>query len=196
MRALRLIRVTEPWHRLQRAETDLLAGLLTLAERQAVNRRLGLPKAPAPAWVPLSTGSQGSRFAGPNGPGALFLGNDLDTCVQEVAHHHARHCAASVGTPPGARAVLRHLLFQVDADLADATGDRTGGLHHREEYGPSWSYGARVRAAGLAGIHYRSVRKRGGRCLAIFQNKAVAFLQVAFGAVLLDWDGAASHRIA
>lgn len=193
---LRTIQVTGPWNRLHRAEADLLAGLLTAAERGALNRRLGLPPERTPVWVPSSSGAEGSRCAGPHGPGALYLGNDLATCIREVAHHHARHCAASVGTPPGTRAVLRHLVFQVDAELADAAADRGGGLHQPDDYGPSWAYGRRVHAAKLAGIQYRSVRNRGGRCLAIFRRQAVSFLRVEFGAVVLEWDGVASHRVA
>lgn len=193
---LRILRVTGPWDRLHRAEADLLASLLTAAEREALDRRLGRPPARTPAWVPPSSGARGGRFAAPHGPGALYLGNDLATCIQEVIHHHSRHCAASVGTPPGTRAVLRHLLFQVDADLADASRDRGGGLHEPDAYGPSWAYGRTVLEADGAGIHYRSVRKRGGRCLALFKPQAFTFLRVEFGAVVLEWDGRASHRIA
>ena len=195
-RALAKLRVTGPWTRLHRAEADLLAALLTGAEREALNRRLGLPPAPAPVWVPASSGPAGGRFAAPQGPGALYLGDDLATCVAEVAHHHALQCAASLGTPPGARAVLRHVVFQVDAELADASGERRGGLHHPTDYAPSWAFGERARAAGRAGVHYRSVRRTGGRCLAVFDNRAATFLRVEFGAVVLEWDGGGSHRIA
>ena len=193
---LRTVQVDAPWERLHRAEADILAGLLAPAERQAVHRRLGLPPPPGPAWVPASAGAAGSRFAAPLGPGALYLASNLATCIQEVAHHHARQCAASLGTPPGTRAVLRHLVFQMAGTLADASRDRTGGLHHPSEYGPSWAFGSRARAAGLAGVQYRSVRSKDGRCLAVFENRALAFLRVDFGAVVLAWDGVTSHRIA
>lgn len=193
---LRTLRMTGSWNRLHRAEADVLAGLLTAAEREAVNRRLGLPSARTPEWIPPSSGAEGGRFAAPHGPGALYLGSDLTTCIREVAYHHARHCAASVGTPPGTRAVLRHLVFQVKAILADAAADRSGDLHRPGDYGPSWAYGLRVHAANLAGVHYRSVRNRGGRCLALFKGQAVTFLRAELGAVVLEWDGLASHRIA
>ena len=193
---LRLIEIRGPWCRLHRAESDILAGLLSAAEQAAVNRRLGLPAAAAPLWVPADAGDAGGRFAEPHGPGALYLGRELATCLAELIHHHTLRCQASVGTPPGARAVFRNLVFQVDGAMADAAAERRAGLHEPAGYGPSWGYGRLARAAGLDGVHYRSVRLRGGRCLAVFRNQAAGFSHVAFGAVVLEWDGRASRRIA
>jgi hypothetical protein len=178
-------------------DADALTGLLTPQEREAVDRRLGLRPATAPkTWVPPSAGADGSRFAAPQGRGALYLGDTLATCLKAILHHHARLCAASVGTPAGIRALFRHLVFQVAGDLADAAVVRGGGLHDPSNYAPSWGYGRRARAQGLQGVHYRSVRNRRGRCLAIFEERAVRFLRIQFGAVLLEWDGTVSRRIA
>lgn len=172
--------------------------LLTAAEREAVQRRLGLPihTADRPAWVPPAAGDEGGRFLAPHGPGALYLGESLATCIEEVAYHHGRHCAASLGTPSGTRAVFRHLVFRVAGRFADASRDRRLGLHLPADYAPSWAYGSRIRGLGLAGVHYRSVRRRGGRCLAVFDGRWVALLRAEMGAVVLEWDGTASHRIA
>lgn len=194
---LRRLQVMGPWHRLHRAESETIAGLLSTPERDAVNRRLSLrPRNQPPAWIPPRADGEGSRFCEPLGPGALYLGNELPTCLAEVAHHHARHCAASLGTPPGSRAVLRHLIFQVSGTLADATAAPRGGLHDPSTHVPSWAYGRQARAEGLQGVHYRSVRRRGGRCLAIFEERAVRFLRSELGAVILEWDGSTSRRIA
>lgn len=190
------VEVAGPWERLHRAESNTLASLLTACEQEAVHRRLGLPAPALPTWIPATTGEQGGRFAEPHGPGALHLGNDLATCLREVAHHHARICAASVGTPPGTRAVFRHLIFRVSGTLADAARLHGGGLHDPASYAPSWRFARLARAAALEGVHYRSVRRRGGRCLAVFENRTVRFLRVEFGAVVLEWDGGASRRIA
>ena len=194
--ALPTLHLDGPWERLHRAESVVLASLLTKEEEDAVRRRLGLPARGRVSWIPVSSGAEGGRFAPPQGPGALYLGNDLDTCVAEVEFHHARICAASKGTPSGARAILRRLFFQATGDMADATAQRAAGLHSPSDYGPSWAYAGRVRAAGLDGVHFRSVRRRGGRCLAIYQERAARFLCVEFGAVVLEWDGKASRRIA
>lgn len=193
---LRTIAIMGPWARLHRAESDVLAALLSAEERDAVNRRLGRVVSQGSRWVPPVMGDRGGRFAEPYGPGALYLGNTLVTCVAEVIHHHGLLCAASVGTPPGTRAVFRHLVFQAVGDFADAARDRRGGLHRPEDYSASWAYGRQVRQAGLPGVHYRSVRKRGGRCLAVFEKRPVRFLRFEFGAVILEWDGMRSARIA
>jgi hypothetical protein len=192
----RRLAVTGPWDRLHRAESEVMAGLLSVAERAAVNRRLGLPAPEAPVWIPAWAGASGGRFTEPGGPGSLYLGLDLATCVAEVAHHHARACAASIGTPAGTRAVFRHLVFQVQGEFAGACGERRAGLHDPATYAPSWGYGRRARGAGADGVHYRSVRRRGGRCLGVFRPPAAIFLRVEFGAVILEWDGRVSVRFA
>jgi len=181
--------VTGPWDRLHRAESDILAALLTAAERDAVNRRLGRGANARLGWIP-PTGS--GRFAW--GFGALYLANDLPTCIDEMIYHHALHCRASEGTPPGTRAVFKHLVFQVDGNFADASGRRA--LHDPLDYGPSWAFGAQARADKLAGVHYRSVRHKGGRCLAAFDETAISYLRMEFGAVVLEWDGGQTVRIA
>ncbi len=195
MKPLPALQVTGTWVRLHRTEAGPLASLLTPAERDAVARRLGVPAASG-LWVPAASGSWGGRFTPPQGPGSLYLGSDLATCVDEVAHHHARACRASVGTPPGTRATFRPLRFEVDGRFADASADRRKRLHAPDDYGPSWAYGLRARADGWDGVHFRSVRHRGGWCLAVFQERAVRFQEALWGAIVLAWDGARSVRIA
>lgn len=191
-----VLRVSGSWSRLHRAESEALAALLSAEEREAVRRRLGLAPGgePGPAWIPPTAGPQGARFSPPQGPGALYLADDLATCVAEVAHHHARLCRASLGTPPGTRAVFRHLRFQVAGAFADATGDPA--LRDPGDYGPSWAFGARARSGGLDGVHYGSARREDARCLAVFQARAVRYRRTEAGAVLLEWDGTTSRRIA
>ena len=186
------------WNRLHRAESEVLAALLTAAEADAVRRRLGLPDDAdeRASWIPPAAGHDGGRFLAPHGPGALYLGESLATCMAEAAHHHGRHCAASLGTPPGTRAVFRHLVFRVTGRFADASRDRRLGLHLPDDLAPSWAFGNHARALGLAGVHYRSVRRRGGRCLAVFDGRKVVLLRAELGAVVLEWDGAVSRRIA
>jgi hypothetical protein len=187
-----ILRVSGSWSRLHRAESEALAALLDAEEREAVLRRLGL--AAGPAWIPPTSGPRGARFSPPQGPGALYLADGLDTCVAEVTHHHARMCAASRGTPPGTRALFRHLLFRVAGTFADAAGDPA--LRDPEDYGPSWGFGRRARAASLDGIRYLSARRAEACCLAVFQARAARFRRTEPGAILLEWDGIRSRRIA
>lgn len=182
------------WHRLHRADSGVLAALLlSAAEAGAVARRLGAIVS-KPSWVPPTAGP-GGRFAEPRGPGVLYLGHDLDICLAEILYHHARFCASSVGTPPGTQGVFRHLVFVVSGTFADVSKGHAP-LHSPTSYTDSWAYARRVRAACLDGVLYRSVRKRGGRCLGVFVSPAATFYRVEFGAVVLEWDGSTSRRIA
>lgn len=190
---LAAIQVATHWHRLHRAEASILAAFLSPPEAAAVARRLGSIIA-TPPWIPPNAGP-GGRFAEPHGSGVLCLGHDLDTCLAESIHHHTRICAASIGTPPGARGTFRHLIFTVNGTFADVTKGHSP-LHDPVSYSPSWAYARHVRAACLAGVHYRSLRRRGGRCLGVFTNPTATFSRAEFGAVVLEWDGSTSHRIA
>ncbi len=198
-RPLQVIQLDGVWHRLHRADSSALTALLGAEEMAAVRRRLQrqFPMASGDqmAWIPLSSGPTGGRFAVPNSLGALYLGDELPTCAAEVEFHHARICRES-GAPAGARATFRHLVFQIEGRFADASAERIKGLHSPTDYAPSWVYGLNARLAALDGVHYRSVRRKGGSCAAAFQESALHFIRVEFGAVLLEWDGEQSRRIA
>lgn len=190
---LAAIQIETPWHRLHRAEASILAAFLSPPEAAAVARRLDSFIA-MPPWIPPNAGP-GGRFAEPHGPGVLYLGHGLDTCLAEFIHHHARICAASIGTPPGARGVFRHQIFTVNGIFADVTKGHTP-LHDPISYAASWACARLIRAACLDGVHYRSVRRRGGRCLGVFTTSAATFSRAELGAVVLEWDGSTSRRIA
>ena len=74
------------------------------------------------------------------------------------------------------------------------TGREAGAIEDRRF--PAESNSSLARAASLDGVHHRSERRRGGRCLAVFQAGAAAFSHMEFGAVVLEWDGTVSRRIA
>jgi RES domain-containing protein len=189
------IPISGAWSRLHNANASVLDALLTAGEADAVARRLGLAGPKAPIWIPGTAGPHGGRFAPPDGHGALYLGNDLSTCLAEVIHHHDLFCSSTPGTARGMHSSFRHLVFQVKGTMADASRHGTA-LRHPTDYAPSWDFGRRVRAARLDGVRYPSVRMAGGACLAVFQNHAVRFDRVDLGAVILEWDGAKSVRIA
>ena len=61
--------------------------------------------------------------------------------------------------------------------------------HAADDYGASRALGARLRAAGSAGVAYRSVRHAGGQCVGLFRPRgASACVHAAI--LLYAWDGA------
>lgn len=193
------VKLEGPWERLHRGESGVLAALLNSSEAEAVRQRLAQRFSTAsalPAWMPGTSGPEGARFAPPNTAGVLFLGDGIETCLAEVAYHFGRLCAASLGTPPGTRGTFRRLRFVVNGTFADTTGKAPAGVHSRVDYSASWGFARQARVANLAGVHYRSARRRGGVCLAVFDHRTVEFKNVEFGAVVMEWDGSAVQRIA
>jgi hypothetical protein len=126
----------------------------------------------------------GSRFsAGPYG--VFYAARDRDTAVDETRHHHGRFLAATAEPPMH----LPMRLYQValDARLHDL---RRGfdAEHRPDDYGASRALGARLRAAGSAGVVYRSVRHPGGHCAGLFRPRgASACVHAAI--LLYAWDG-------
>ena len=60
--------------------------------------------------------------------------------------------------------------------------------HAPDDYSASRATGARLRAAGSAGVAYRSVRHPGGQCVGLFRPRgASACLHAAI--LLYAWDG-------
>jgi hypothetical protein len=122
------------------------------------------------------------------------LGDALRTCTAEVAHHHGQLCLESTGTPVGTRATFRHLVFQVDGTLAEVRATAKAALEAADD-APSWAVGGDARAAGMDGVRYPSVRLARGRCLAVFEDRALRFDHVEVGLIVLEWDGARSIPI-
>jgi hypothetical protein len=186
--------VSGTWFRLHNVNSSILASLLDLEEQRAVNRRLGLPGPEEVQWIPATSGPHGGRFVRPGGPGALYLGDALATCLAEVIHHQNLLFASAPSTPRGMHTSFRQLVFRVDGAMADAA--RHGRpLRHPIDYAPSWVFGAQVRAARLDGIRYTSVRATRGSCVAAFESGAARFDRVEYGAVVLEWDGSTVVRI-
>jgi hypothetical protein len=61
-------------------------------------------------------------------------------------------------------------------------------VHDPDDYGVAQALGARLHAAGSAGVIYRSVRHAGGQCVGLFRPRAAsACLHAAY--LLYAWDG-------
>jgi hypothetical protein len=126
----------------------------------------------------------GSRFSD-GAYGVFYAARERATATAETAYHHARFLAAT-----GERAMhlpMRLYHVAIDSRLHDL---RAGfdAEHAPDDYGPARALGARLRAAGSAGVAYRSVRHAGGQCVGLFRPRgASACVHAAI--LLYAWDG-------
>lgn len=117
---------------------------------------------------------------------AVYAGKSPETCVAEIAYHHGRALKDS-GEPPGAARVFENLALRVGGTFVDVRKGHAD-LHRPEDYGPSQAFGRTCKAGREPGIVYRSVRKKGGECLAILEGRTVRSCELK-EIIALRWDG-------
>lgn len=130
---------------------------------------------------------QGSRFSA-GGYGVFYAARDRATAVAETRYHHARFLAATGEGPMHLPMRLYHVA--IDARLHDLRpeGAVPAAVHDPDDYTAARALGAQLRAAGSAGVAYRSVRRPGGQCAGLFRPRgASACLHAAY--LLYAWDG-------
>jgi len=177
--------------RMARIESQPLAEVVAPADLPAVTAfmeaRLGLVERPEWADRPFQSPAWGgSRFS--DGTfGVFYAGMDPQTCAAEVAYHQTRHLKEH-----GAPAMLIHLLA-LRATVSGTCIDIRRGppALHRSSHTVSRPFGARAWKAGADGIAYRSVRRPGGECLAVFRRDCILACHRA-GLVAFTWDGSES----
>jgi hypothetical protein len=129
----------------------------------------------------------GSRFS--NGRyGVFHAARDRATAIAETAYHHARFLAATAEGPM--HLPMRVYQVAIDAHLHDLRpeGAVPPGVFDPARYAAAQALGGALRAAGSAGVVYRSVRRRGGHCAGLFKPRgALACVQAAV--LLYAWDG-------
>lgn len=133
----------------------------------------------------------GSRFSA-GGYGVFYAARERATAVAETSHHHGRFLAAT--RQPAMHLPMRLYTVAIDARLHDlrplgqGAASRFAALHDPDDYGAAQALGARLHAAGSAGVAYRSVRHDGGQCVGLFKPRgARACLHAAY--LLYAWDG-------
>jgi len=136
---------------------------------------------------------KGGRFSDPT-HGAYYAADDLPTAVAETAYHFARFAADSADGPR--YEAMRVIVGRIDADLHDVErlddGDRRR-LLDPIDYTASQALALAMRASGSTGVHYPSVRRAGGRCVAIFRPAAVG-IPAQTKHLKYHWDGTAVRR--
>jgi len=129
----------------------------------------------------------GSRYSD-GAWGMFYAARERATAVAETRYHHARFLAATAQGPMHLPMRLYHV--KIDARLHDLRPREPGfeACHHPDDYGPARALGRSLRAAGSAGVVYRSVRHAGGQCVGLFSPRGARdCLHAAF--LLYAWDG-------
>lgn len=131
----------------------------------------------------------GSRFSA-GGYGVFYAARDRATAIAETRYHHARFLQATA--QPAMHLPMRLYHVAVDARLhdlrpPDAVPDA---VYDPDDYTAGRALGARLHAAGSAGVAYRSVRQPRGQNVGLFTPRAAS--QCLHAAQLLYvWDGQA-----
>ena len=160
-----------------------------LAAEELVNPRERGPV--MAAFTHLTPG--GSRFS--DGTyGVYYAASSLATAVVETAFHFARIAADAADGPRYEN--MRVVVSPVDATFHDLgempTRDRTS-LLDPGSYLRSQALARPMHDAGSNGIHYPSVRRAGGRCLAVFVPSVVRATTVT-RRLQYHWDGTEVRR--
>jgi hypothetical protein len=173
---------------------DLIAGpddLETIVELEGwtndrISAELGVSgKIPSTEWVigrPMASvimaafchpDPQGARFNGAD-LGAWYAARSLETAHREVVHHRTIELE-EIGVLD-ARLQMREYLADLDAAFHDIRSDNPdfAPLYDPDSYVASQAFAQSLRAGGSNGVLYRSVRHRGGECVACFRPRLVA----------------------
>ncbi len=130
---------------------------------------------------------QGSRFSDGR-YGVFYAARDRATAIAETAYHHARFLAATAQGPM--HLPMRVYQVAIDARLHDLRpADAVpAAVFNRNRYAAAQALGGQLRAAGSAGVVYRSVRRSAGHCVGLFKPRgARACVHAAI--LLYAWNG-------
>lgn len=129
----------------------------------------------------------GSRFSD-GAYGVFYAAHDRATAVAETSYHQARFLAATA--QPAMHLPMRLYHVAIDARLHDLRPPAAvpDAVHDPEHYQAAQALGARLQAAGSAGVVYRSVRRPGGVNVGLF-NPLGAQRCLHAAHLLYVWDG-------
>lgn len=100
--------------------------------------------------------------------GVLYVGKTFETALFETIHHHTRFMART-GEKPGWTSQFREIVLNIHADLHDLTQSASDDpARDPDSYLASQRLGQALKAAGLEGVVYPSVRHPGGECAGLF----------------------------
>lgn len=143
------------------------------------------------AFTHLTPG--GSRFS--DGTyGVYYAATDIATAVAETAFHFEVLATDSADGPRYED--MRVVVARVDSPFHDVerlpVAERAA-LLNPASYAKGQSFARSLRDAGSNGVHYASVRRAGGRCLAVFRPETIGTPAVT-RRLKFSWDGIAVRR--
>jgi hypothetical protein len=128
----------------------------------------------------------GARFSDGE-RGAWYAARSIDTALTESIYHRARELAEVGGYET--RVQMRVYVADFAARFHDIRAVRmTSPLYHPADYGNSQRFAHGLLEAGSNGVVYRSVRHKGGECLACFRPALVKNVRVG-GHYEFRWEG-------
>lgn len=159
----------------------------------AVNERVNGPGASYVMAPFTHLNPKGSRFADAR-HGAYYAAADLPTAIAETAYHFGRFAADSRDGPRYED--MRVLSGLIDAALHDL--DHWDAAARERALDPGdytfrQAFALELRDIGSTGLHYPSVRRAEGSCVAIFRPSAVG-IPVQTKHLKYHWDGTEVRR--
>ena len=118
--------------------------------------------------------------------GAYYAGLSLDVAIAETIYHRERFLSAT--QEPACTITLRCYSSRLTQPLHDIRGKAYNAQHDANDYSAAQKFSRDIRAQESWGLHYRSVRRSGGECVAIFRPKALKNVRQGLHYAYV-WDG-------
>lgn len=126
-----------------------------------------------------------TRFTDGTEYGVYYGARDLNTAFAETIYHREKFLAAT--NEPDTELTMRCYINKVALALHDVRGAEFEYLY-ADDYTASQKFAKTVRANGSNGLLYKSVRDKGGECVAAFKPKAVT-IPIRGGHYKYIWSG-------
>lgn len=124
----------------------------------------------SPVMAAFTHISVATRFSDGAEYGVYYGARDLETAFAETIYHREKFLAAT--NEPDTELTMRCYINKVALELHDIRGEDFKHLY-TDNYFASQNFAKDLRANGSNGILYKSVRDKGGECVAAFKPKTI-----------------------
>ncbi|MET0377885.1 MAG: RES family NAD+ phosphorylase [Spongiibacteraceae bacterium] len=118
--------------------------------------------------------------------GVYYAGLTLEVAIAETIYHRERFLSATHEKP--CSITMRCYSSRLAQPLHDIRGAEWNALHDPDDYKPSQQFAKNQRTENSWGLFYRSVRKAGGECVAVFRPQALKNVRQS-AHYQYRWDG-------